>query len=347
VAAAVSIGLAAAGATVVPSAGADVEPNDGITQVEGPMIGGTGYDGAIGTGNDPDWFYFYAASQSQLTISFNRRAGEECTPSLALRDTDGSSIDSVGRYSDAPSIKYTTAVGTTRYLLAVSGCAAGTYRIQLDPATAIVPGPAPAPTAPTAEPNEFRTQTGAPLAGGLSYAGAIETQNDVDWYTFFTAGPSPIDVALTGVAEGASCWDAISAKLDDGDELSESRSADADETAHFRFTAPAARQHWVQVTGCEGSHYRLQIDPASALAAGPPAPAPVVQQPAPVVRPQPSRRCRTARVGKVRWTRAVAKTKRQLKRARSRPAKRQLKRKLAAQRRTLRRAQDRVTIYCR
>jgi len=335
-----------------PVALADVEPNDGIAQPEGPLVGGVQYGGTISTDNDLDWYFLYVTSQTQLILSYNAEGDDDCGEGLQLLDTDGGQISRLTSWSSATSIRYTTAVGTNRYLVAVSGCAGMTYQFQLDPAAGVVPGPAPLPATPTSEPNESREQAFGPLAGGVSYAGAIETQNDVDWYTFLAAGLMPVDVTLTALAPTAGgCFNDVEADLDAGGSWWSGIDADANEIGHARFTAPAATRYFVKVTGCEGNAYRLQVDPAAAVLPSLPAtetPSPTPPR-APGANPKPpaTRRCRIAQSGQRRWTRAVAKTKRKLARVHSRAARRQLKRKLAAQRRTLRRARDRVTIYCR
>ncbi|MDO8185166.1 hypothetical protein Q5424_06160 [Conexibacter sp. JD483] len=346
---------AAAGAA--PTASADTEPNDGITQVEGPLGGGVTYAGGITTANDSDWYFVYVQPQTQLDISLTTPGESPCNyydaSRLTLRTSDGGSIAStVAARNETSHIRYTTPAALTRYLLQLDAdCTGGSYRFRLDPATAVVSGPGlPAPL-PAPEPNESAGQAYGPLSGGTPYAGTIDTQNDVDWFWFYSAGPYAYDLTLTGV--GGGCSDDVDARLyADGSSSSiDGLSAYPNTVSHLVRTAPGFARYLIEVTGCQGAAYRVQLDPGTAIALAPPAPppAPPAAVPAPKPKPKPkaSKRCRTARAGQVRWSRAIAKSRRQLRRVSTRSARRKLKRKLAAQQRTLRRASDRVTIYCR
>jgi hypothetical protein len=340
-------------ALAAPAANADREPNDGITQVEGPVGGGVTYSGAIGTVNDWDWYFFYATSQTQLDISLTTPGDSPsgCSSRLELRTTNGYFVDDISAGRNATThLRYTTAVGTNRYLLVLRGCDNTRYQFRIDPGAAIVSGPAPVVPTPTGEPNEFAAQAIGPLAPSTPYLGSLDTQNDIDWFYFHTAGPFGFDLSLIAAGAG-SC--SVSAVLYQGDGSSfvDDVSAKANTIAHLLTTAPGAATYWIKVTGCTGDAYHLQLDPPSAISlTPPPPPPPPVTPPATAPAPRravgPSRRCRAARAAQRRWTRAIRTTRGKLRVVQTRRARRTLKRKLAAQKRTLKRVRDRVTIHC-
>ncbi|HST39572.1 MAG TPA: hypothetical protein VLK58_08685, partial [Conexibacter sp.] len=320
------------------------------------------YNGTIPTANDRDWYVFYALPQTQLDISLTTPGDSPCDSYvdtyLYLRTSDGHTVSSTSAEKNQTShIRYTTPATTTRFLIDVdAGCIGGRYRFRLDPATAIVSGPGLVAPLATPEPNESAAQAFGPLSGGTPYAGSLDTENDVDWFWFYTSGPYAFDLSLTNVASCSSYDDVYARLLPDGSSSSVgSLSAETNMVSHFVHTAPGAARYLVEVTGCEGSRYRLQLDPGTAISLTPPPPPPPPPAPpappAPIARARPtpkvSARCRRARAGQIRWRRAVTASRRQLRSVTTRRAKRLVRRKLAAQKRTLARADDRVTIYCR
>lgn len=344
-----------AGLSAAPAAQADVEPNDGITQVEGPLGGGVTYTGTIPTSNDRDWYFFYVQPQTQLSISLTTPGDSPCSWSyLSLLTSDGREVSDIDAERNSTAhIRYTTPAALTRYLLVLNtSCENGRYEFRLDPGPSIVSGPGLIPPIATPEPNESAGQAFGPLSGATPYSGTLETENDVDWFWFYTSGPYAFDLALTGTG-GCSAYARLfpDGRANEIDDLV----AGVNTISHLVYTAPGAARYLVEVTGCEGARYRLQLDPGTAISLTPPPPPPPPPAPpappAPIARARPrpkvSARCRRARAGQVRWSRAVAKSRRQLRSLTTRSAKRQVKRRLAAQKRTLRRANDRVTIYCR
>jgi hypothetical protein len=346
-------GIVAAGAVALalclgaPAAAlADVEPNDGITQAEGPLAGAVTYSGALSTDNDVDWYAFYVAGQTQLDISVTVPADSPCGgwfDEADLLDTDGQYIASAEPdVNETQHILYTTPPGTNRFLLTFDACNGYKYSFRLDPGSAIVSGPGIVAPAATGEPNESPDQAFGPLLGGTPYAGRIDTLNDEDWFYFYTGGAGALDVSLTGTDGGCSADGTLYAASDVNESLA-SASADANETEHLRYTASGAGKFLVHVEdGCIGTGYQLRVDPSTAIVPALPALAP----PPPAAAPQPSSRCIRARHGVRRWRAAIRRTKGKLRLVHTRAARRVLKHKLAAERRTLKRAKDRVTIYC-
>lgn len=328
-----------------PMATADVEPNDGIVQPEGPIAGGVAYTGTRANADDDDWYVFYVASQTQLDIAFTSTG--PCYAEADLLTGDGFEIDEADASSNTTDhILYTTPIGTQRYLLVVDeGCAGATYSFRLDPGAAIVPGPGATPAQPTSEPNENAGQAVGPLAGGTPYAGSIDTQNDEDWFYFYAAGVTPFDLAVTRSTGG--CAPEVSLYRDSSSNSSiDTVYPSANTTAHIVYT-PTAGKYVVGVTdGCPGTQYRLQLDPAAAISLLAPQPAAPAPPPPPPVARGPSGRCTRARAGVIRWRGAIRRTRAKLQVVETRRARRLLRRKLGAQRRTFRRAKDRVTIYC-
>ena len=67
------------------------QPNDSVLQAAGPLSGGTDYDAAIDTDNDPDYFYFNTNGQRQIDISMIELSGS-CY-SLSLYTSEGEFVD--------------------------------------------------------------------------------------------------------------------------------------------------------------------------------------------------------------------------------------------------------------
>jgi hypothetical protein len=103
------------------------EPNDGITQADGPVTGGTANTGAIETSNDEDWYVFYVAGRRQLDIATTQTSCSNPDPDCyggigaELRDGDGDSIDSTGNIYVNTTRHIRRSVSTGRYFVVVSG----------------------------------------------------------------------------------------------------------------------------------------------------------------------------------------------------------------------------------
>lgn len=258
-------------------AAAEPEPDNWIWQATGPVTSGS-ITGKIASSNDDDWYMFYASSQMQLTITL---MPNPCGWSLdaALHDSSGSVLDSEDfSTSVQETIKYTTEVGTHRYFLSVEGGACGTpYSITLSPASSLLWGAGmPTATAPTGEPNESAAQAIGPLLGGTIYTGAMQTQNDVDWFAFFASGPFTIEATDNGTG----CYDLGDSLIlrDSQQEYVAGSELDANRFSYLSYTPPAWDLYYIEIDDSTDCAYRFSISPASSIQAGP-APAPTAPAP--------------------------------------------------------------------
>lgn len=257
---------------------ADVEPNDGIEQAEGPLAGGVNHDGTISTENDVDWYVLYISQRAQM--KFTLTTFEECGrgTSMRLRDTSGSELNGLFVSEDRTE-ELNLTLDPGRYFITMeSECVGNRHRFRIDPGSAVGTGPAAEPAVPIGEPNDTREQAAGPLAHGQLYSSAIETENDVDWFTFNTGAPGPVNLALTSTGD---CG--VSAAIEDaaGDEVDSTFAAD-DRTEQIQFTAPQAERYFVRVTGCLNATYQLRV--TGVISTSPPPSA----APPPAVMPGPS-----------------------------------------------------------
>jgi hypothetical protein len=257
--------------TTCGAAAADTEPNDGITQAEGPLKGGTDYAGTLSTDNDRDWYVFYASSQSQLDIAFTHVASPACCDAdVRLLDTDGNSIDSTGPdENETGHIKYTTPMGTNRFFLVVDGSLNAKYQFRIDPGSAVVEGPRWDSATETGEPNESRTQSMGPLNGGVLYGGSFQTDNDEDWFHFHTLGRREFDVSVLNTS-GPNIGEVQAVIYDRGGQRLASLGSDPNEIRHFRLTSPSGiTPYYLQLRGDTNGTWQFRIDPADALTSKP------------------------------------------------------------------------------
>jgi hypothetical protein len=281
------LAVAMVAALVIPAAAfADVEPNNGITEAEGPLAGAVAHSGTIANANDVDTYFFYVSGQQQLDIRVTNTFGN-CLEAR-LGDTDNTYLTSVGYLQEAETedIKYTTPPGVNRYYLRLSGeCGQEVrYTVTITPGGGLVGGPATSPGVPTGEPNENAEEAIGPLLAYTAYAGEIQTQNDEDWFKFYTApGTHQFDIAYTEI--NSVCDPEVELKgpdeeEDDWDVLS------IDEWQHFNETSPSAGVYYLRFyDGCVGARYQFVISPPEALTTG--VPTPVSPAPAPAPTPPP------------------------------------------------------------
>jgi hypothetical protein len=81
------------------------EPNDSILTGYGPLANNSSYTGALETGNDLDYFYFYVTTPNTAQLTFtvtNLGGGLGYEPefSVYLADSHGSTIESIGYWID-------------------------------------------------------------------------------------------------------------------------------------------------------------------------------------------------------------------------------------------------------
>lgn len=340
--------------TLAAPAVADTEPNDVISQAEGPVGGGAPISGTLSTIDDADYYVFYVEGQHRLHVTFTNLSldGDWCM-NARVKDSNGEDMAQ----------DETTGAGVNRYFVAVwatpllCSSAAHAYSVQLDPAAALVSGPAMDTTlVSTAEPNDRPDQAQGPLAGGVNYVGAAATSDDVDWFSFYVGtGTHRLDVSVTKPLPD--CDGDVEASLYGGDLSTSLRSAKggAGSFGHLIELAGPAR-YYLKLTSAYGScvnaSWQFRIDPAGALSSTPPPPPSLTAPPTPLrttpktMSPWRSAECVSARISRTRWTGKVAATKRRLRRSHRMRTKRALRKKLAAEQRTLRRVRNRVVIFC-
>lgn len=120
------------------------------------------------------------------------------------------------------------------------------------------------------EPNDSIAAAYGPLSGGVTYAAGLETQNDEDWFTFYTNGQQQFDISFTNLTNG--CTNFIMSFVDtNGEELHYVR-PNFNETRHIQYTSPTSARYYLRVYDLIGQtcSYQLRIDPAGALTAQPP-----------------------------------------------------------------------------
>lgn len=329
-------------------AAADTEPNDVISQAEGGVVGGTAVSGRIDTAQDVDYYVFWVAGQQQLHVAFNsegNRYDDPCTDARLL-DTDGKAL----------SFDYSTPPGTNRYFLRVAEdeCV-GTYSFTVSPAEAVTSGSLDRGRIATTEPNESQDQAQGPLRGGVNYAGASDTDNDEDWFVFYlTPGVHQMDLSVTAPARICGYYDdqddqpSIQLVGTDTGFYDDSASASPDTFDHINASLSGPGPYYLSAKGgCLGGQWQLRLEPADALATGPPS-ATVTPTPTTTTSGSsgPSAKCLAARRTRSRWKSRVRRTKRQLANAARTRTRRHLRRKLVAEKRVLKRARDKVAIYC-
>jgi len=271
----VLITLGAAGISVAP-ASADVEPNNVISQAEGPIPGGVPIVGALPTGNDVDYYVFYAASQQQIHLTrADLTAPSSGCLEVGMSDTNGAGITD----------SYTTPPGVNRYFVGVSAddtdCGAISYRFEVGPAGAITGGPAlDRALVQTSEPNETPGQAQGPLSAEVNYVGAHETANDQDWFYFYVpAGTHQLDISTTApVARSCSSAVRLYGSASD-DNWIDSASSGAFGFGHINQTVTGPAQYFLRAgpddTYCLGDRWQFRIEtPGAITASNPDAPPP-------------------------------------------------------------------------
>ena len=256
---------------------AEPEPDNWIWQATGPITNGQ-FSGTIPSDNDNDWYMFYAASQTQLTITL---APNACPSYLAFYGTNGGSrIDGTAGSTTTPrTITYTTALGTNRYFIRMyeysDSCQTDAYSVSMTPVSGLMSGP-PMPTATTStgEPNESAAQAWGPLAGDTIYTGTLETQNDVDWLYFYASAAFDLTAISSTECDGY-------ARLRSSNEGYGTISGTGytyNSYSHLTFTPAEWKRYYLEMTGNTGCTWRISISPASAIQSGP---APVTPAPTP------------------------------------------------------------------
>jgi hypothetical protein len=136
--------------------------------------------------------------------------------------------------------------------------------------------------------DDLRTEANGPMANGRIYQDTIGTENDVDWWVFYTGTSTAVDVALMGLGP-EDCFGPKAILTDgNGERLSEGGRAERNQTQHILYTVPAGTSY-IQVVpvgafACSGPDavYRVWVNASSTLLAIPPY---IPPPPAPVTTP--------------------------------------------------------------
>jgi len=278
--------VCALGVLALPAiASADVEPNNGITEAEGPLAGGVTYTGAVANLTDLDTYFFYVNGQQQIDVKVTGTGGT-CL-NARFGDTDNDDLSSWGyiEAGESHDFTYSTPPGVNRYYLELyNECTNETrYSFTITPTAALVGGPSTPAPLPTGEPNENAEQAFGPLLGGFAYAGEIQTENDEDWFKFYTApGVQQFDIAYTSIS---SCTPDVEYK-GPGEYNYSYHEMSTDEWEHFTESSPTAGVYYFRVyEGCVGSRYEFVVNPPGALTLSPPPPPAPAPAPAPTPAP--------------------------------------------------------------
>lgn len=328
--------LAACFVALPAVAAADAEPGNGfLLSAEGPI--GAGPVSGTAPGNDEDWYVVYVNGPSQLSVKVTATT----CPGVSVLDTDGSRV----------SLPYTTPPGVHRFFVLAFGdsCtpANDKYTFTVEPAAAVVGGPALEGLTPTAEPNETAATAIGPLGSGTWYTGALETTNDQDWLTFFTApGTFQVDVSATAPPAPPYC-DTVDVELYEGPvrangtptrRIGSTSNVEVDEIKHIPRTLGGPQQYFIQVetdsSGQVGCGWAVKVDPAGAFAPGfppppPPPPPPPVVAPA-ASTPTVSAGCKRARARVASRTRLVSRYRKIVRRSRGAKRKRYVRKYVSA-----------------
>ena len=188
--------------------------NDGIAQDGGAARGRDGVQRRIAQ-HDATLIGTRSTSpaQTQLDVTVTIPPGGPCDSFLDLArmkllDGDGSEIaDADPDPGETQHILYTTPPGREPLL---PHCHRRRMRRLRVP---IPPRPRPGDRQRARDPstgsdrgaNEDAGQAFGPLAGGTSYAGRLDTQNDQDWFYFYAGGVGALNVAVTGTGGPSFC----------------------------------------------------------------------------------------------------------------------------------------------
>lgn len=129
----------------------------------------------------------------------------------------------------------------------------------------------------SAEPNDTAAGASGPIRNGVTYQGVIATENDFDWWVFYTGASTQLDIALLGLGR-EDCFGPVMDLYDsDGQVITgEDYPAERNETRHILRTVDAGTFYVkvgpYNIAPCIGSEalYHLWINSSPALLAGPP-----------------------------------------------------------------------------
>ena len=171
------------------------------------------------------------------------------------------------------------------------------------------------------EPNDVIRQAAGPLAGGVDVAAQLTGSADHDWFFFYTARATDLDVAVTNTSSPGPCGFLQVALLDTNAEAIISFGMEAGDERRITEAATGHQRFYLRVDDAEGckagdaASYTLRAGPAEAITSEAP----------PGLRVPP---CQDARD-------RLAAAQKALRRARGAKRKRAARRKVAAARRAI------------
>jgi hypothetical protein len=244
---------------------ADVEPNDVISQAEGPVSAGP-ITGTLLTPGDTDYVLFYVASQQTLRLVATDTTNDAIHNCLAatLSDADGQPVR--GNVTSPP--------GTSRMFVHTefhggASCRTPlTYRLDIEPASAFATGP-PLDKSSTAttEPNETPADAVGPLSVGVTYSGRHEISGDRDWFAFqVPSGHHDLEITTTspthnfvGCAATLALYSTPSAR-----DLVATAIGDWTTFGHLRAEVNGPNRYYLlagtENESCDGSFWQFRID---------------------------------------------------------------------------------------
>lgn len=149
--------------------------------------------------------------------------------------------------------------------------------------------------------NDTMAEADGPILSGQTYQGTTGTENDVDWWVFYTGATTQLDIALMGLGP-EDCFGPYMNLTDaDGEIIEQSYHVDRNETKHILYTVGVGTFYIAvnpyNVAPCAGSEavYRLWINASPALLSEPPYIPPPPAPPSPGSQTGSSAGCRQAR----------------------------------------------------
>jgi hypothetical protein len=117
------------------------------------------------------------------------------------------------------------------------------------------------------EPNDNIAQARGPLVGGMDYTGgAIDTDNDEDWFTFVVGRQAQIDITWTVVQDPIGTCPLMWFLTSEGGFINSGDSVvGCPGSGHLLHTVPGPAKYFLQIFGHQGGTYSFRVDPADAL----------------------------------------------------------------------------------
>ena len=99
------------------------------------------------------------------------------------------------------------------------------------------------------EPNDTELTATGPMAPGQPLEGAIEVSGDVDYYFFYTPGPSQLTFSISNLSqsEDGCYWIDVTVLDDEGDYVADGENHAVGTERGFSFSASKAAKYFVKV----------------------------------------------------------------------------------------------------